>query len=286
MSKQVQWESGSLWHRLVAQTERGKKTGALQSIDTTAEIVESGGILFKVYVLANLVRKEKAQKQQGKTKPANPFLPYEEDLYVTDISETHLCLLNKFNVVDNHFLIITKAFKQQKDWLNLDDFTALAKCLEEVDGLGFFNGGKVAGSSQPHKHLQVVPIEETPIDGAIALLAKETIVRSPTFPYAHAIHRWQTFPTPEQLLAIYHQLLSAVGITSPDWQGTQTAPYNFLCTRQWMMIVPRSQEKYGDISINSLGFAGSLLVKDRKTLSELVEIEPIQLLKAVGRGLH
>ena len=281
--RQIQWESGSLWPRLKAQTEHGKKTGALLSIDTTAEIVESNGIPFKVYVLANLSRKEKATKQQGKTTPANPFLPYEEDLYVTDISNTHLCLLNKFNVVDNHFLIVTKSFKPQEDWLNITDFEALAKCLEEVDGLGFFNGGKVAGSSQPHKHLQVVPVEgKTPIDKEIEPLGKGSVVRSPILPYRHAILRWETLPSPQQILENYHQLLNAIDITSEHWQGTQTAPYNFLCTRQWMMLIPRSQEKYANISVNSLGFAGSLLVKSRIMLDQLIEISPIELLSTVG----
>lgn len=289
MSRRVQWESGSLWARLKAQTEQGKETGALSSINTTAQTVKSRGIPFKVYVLANLAKKAKAREQQEKTKPANPFLPYEENLYVTDISETHLCLLNKFNVVNHHFLIVTRAFESQENWLNLADFEALKKCLSEVGGLGFFNGGKVAGSSQPHKHLQVLPTEENPlpIEQAIASLEKEIIVRSPLLPYHHAILRWQTFPTPQQISENYHQLLNAVGITSDRQQGTQTAPYNFLCTREWMMLVPRSQEKYANISVNSLGFAGSLLVKDTATLDQLIEISPIKLLSIVGlsRGL-
>ncbi|PZO19533.1 MAG: phosphorylase [Leptolyngbya foveolarum] len=284
MSRQVQWESGSLWLRLKAQAEHGKKTGSLKSINTTAETVESGGIPFKVYVLANLAKKEKAKKQQGKTKPDNPFLPYEEDLYVTDISETHLCLLNKFNVVDHHFLIVTKAFESQENWLNLADFEALAKCLLEVDGLGFFNGGTVAGSSQPHKHLQVVPTagESVPIERAIAPLKKGVVGRSPLLPYHHAILRWQTLPSPQQILENYHQLLNAIGIISEHWQGTQTAPYNFLCTREWMMLVPRSQEKYANISVNSLGFAGSLLVKNKAMLDQLIAMSPIELLSIVG----
>ena len=284
MSRQLPWLSGSLWQRLKAQTEYGQKTGALQPIETTAKTVDANGIPFKVYVLANLSKKEEATEQQGKTKPANPFLPYEDDLYVCDISKTHLCLLNKFNVVDNHFLIVTKAFELQENWLNLQDFEALAQCLAEVDGLGFFNGGRVAGSSQPHKHLQVVPLMEgkTAIDAAIASLAVGRVVRSPLFPYSHAIFRWEELLSAPQLVERYRELLAAVGITSDRWQGEQTAPYSFLCTRRWMMIVPRSQEKYAGISVNSLGFAGSLLVKDRQTLAQLEEIGPMRLLQAVG----
>ena len=194
----VPWEAGSLWQKLRAQTQHGLNTGALQSIETEAEYIEDGGIRFLVRVLANLSRKEKARKQQGKTKPANPFLPYEQDLYVTDISQTHLCLLNKFNVVNHHFLIVTRAYEPQENWLTLADFEALGRCLGEVDGLGFFNGGKVAGASQPHKHLQVVPLAEMalPIEVAVELAresAEKTatenagVWRSPLLPFEHAI---------------------------------------------------------------------------------------------------
>ncbi|MGB5914181.1 MAG: phosphorylase, partial [Phormidesmis sp.] len=80
----------------------------------------------------------------------------------------------------------------------------------------------------------------------------------------------------------YLMLLNAVGIDTTDMDGVQTAPYNLLCTRQWMMLIPRSQEKYADISVNSLGFAGSLLVKNEEELAKLQEIGPMTLLEQVG----
>ena len=46
-------------------------------------------------------------------------------------------------------------------------------------------------------------------------------------------------------------------------------PFNLLMTRDWLWIVPRSREHWGSISINALGFAGSLLVKDETQLQEL-----------------
>ncbi|MGB7250879.1 MAG: phosphorylase [Phormidesmis sp.] len=305
MSKRINWEPGHLWQKLKAQSEHGLKTGALEPIDTDAEYIDTGNVRFVVRVLANLVRKEKAIAQQGNTRPANPFLPYDTDLYVTDISETHLCLLNKFNVVDHHFLIVTRAFEPQENWLTLADFEALARCLAEVDGLGFFNGGVLAGSSQPHKHLQVVPhIEEESIERsdtsadllieaaiASAIEKEEGIWRSPTLPLRHAIVKFSAIDNntsdhiqiAQRLLRDYQKLLSAVGIASAaNWKGPQTAAYNLLCSRRWMMVVARSQEKYAGISINSLGFAGSLLVKDRETLCRLKEIGPLKLLQKVS----
>ena len=294
------WEAGSLWQKLKAQTRHGLSTGALQSIETDAEYMEEGGIRFLVRVLANLSRKEKARKQQGKTTPANPFLPYEQDLYVTDISQTHLCLLNKFNVVDHHFLIVTRAFEPQENWLTLADFEALGKCLGEVNGLGFFNGGKVAGASQPHKHLQVVPLVDMALPIAVAIAqampsgdgAKNSadVWRSPLLPFEHAIAPLNFSAADRSNLAQsqlnhYQKLLSAVGIHSANgWEGAQTAAYNLLCTQEWMMVVPRSQEKYANISVNSLGFAGSLLVKDREKLEQLRRLGPMKLLQLVGTG--
>ena len=49
-----------------------------------------------------------------------------------------------------------------------------------------------------------------------------------------------------------------------------------------MMVVPRSREEYADISVNSLGFAGSLLVKNREKLEQLKQLGPMKLLQLVG----
>jgi len=276
------WKDGKLWPRLKAQSSHGLATGDLQPIDTESTQIESGGISFLVRILANISRKEKALKEQGKTQPANPFLPYEQTLYVSDITHTHLCLLNKFKVVGHHFLIVTRDFEPQEHWLTLADFEALSLCLSEVDGLAFYNGGRDAGSSQPHKHLQVVPYSHSlpafPIERAIAT-AKDG--RSPLLPFSHAITALPNDKTPQQLLSSYHQLLESVGISGP-YKGTQTHPYNLLCTQQWMMAVPRTQEKYAGISVNSLGFAGSLLVKSPEKLDALKDIGPMGLLKKVA----
>ncbi len=303
----IPWQSSTLYSRLIAQREHGLSVGALQPIKTEVAYLPAGNIQFVVRILANLSRKEKALKQQGLTAPANPFLPYEEDLYVTDISKTHLCLLNKFNVVDLHFLLVTREFEPQESWLTLPDFEALVRCLGEVDGLAFFNGGTVAGASQPHKHLQVVPYSEElvafPMEAAIAQTVqsshtspkdtstKNTALKSPLLNFQHAIIGLETLfasdyseqETAQQYLASYHQLLTAIGIISTEqWKDKQTGAYNFLCTKKWMMVVPRSQEKYADISINALGFVGSLFVKDTERLAKLKSVGPMEVLRQVS----
>jgi len=302
VSVRIRWKAGSLWERLKAQSTHGLAVGALQSIETHTETVEDSGLRFRIHILANLSRKEKARQQQGKTAPANPFLPYEPDLYVCDISSTHLCLLNKFNVVDHHFLIVTRQFEPQESWLNQADFEAIARCLLEVKGLVFFNGGQDAGASQPHKHVQIVPqpksMTDFPLDEVIqSAMEQGNISQSSQLPFRHAIlpmpsagHQQPTEAAETvatALLSRYRTLLAAVGITNTNsWQDAQTAPYNFLCTQKWMMVVPRSQEKHADISVNSLGFAGSLLVKNQDKLQQLKATGPLQLLQTVGCQTH
>ena len=111
-------------------TENALSTGALLSIPTGYEFIEDCGMRFFVRILSGLRLKDEAKQQQEKASEAtgvqaDPFLPYENDLFVADISDTHVAVLNKFNVVEHHLLIITRGFEDQEDLLTLNDFNAL-----------------------------------------------------------------------------------------------------------------------------------------------------------------
>ncbi|MEO0687873.1 MAG: phosphorylase, partial [Cyanobacteria bacterium J06649_11] len=268
-------EPGTLWSKTVQTTQSARQCGALKSIETEYHLIQQQEISFIVRTLSNLARKEQAGKkqrqQESKTgKKIDPFLPYEPELFVGNLSNTHLCLLNKFNVVDNHLLIVTRAFESQTDLLNLYDFKALWDCLREIDGLAFFNGGKAAGASQSHKHLQLIPLPflpnvvHHPLESAIANTAfSNNLGQLSCFPFRHGIVRLQfdsedsETAIAEVMLQKYCALLDFVGLKIDGDSKTQPGAYNFLATKKWMMIVPRSQESLQNISINSLGFAGS-----------------------------
>jgi ATP adenylyltransferase len=283
---------GILWQRTIEQTQQALSCGALLSIPTSYEFIEQSGAKFLVRTVTNLIRKEASdlkQRQEEKAigKSIDPFLPYDRDLFVVDISQTHLCLLNKFNVADHHLLIVTRAFEEQEALLTIDDFIAAWACLSEVDGLVFYNAGKVAGASQRHKHLQLVPfpfleeIDHLPIDPLIrAIDSYDRITLIPEFSFLHAFTKIEHIDTPEALLERYFELLEAVGIRSD--QAMQSAPYNFLATREWMMIVPRSQPEYSAIAVNSLAFAGALLVRNSEQLETLKQLRPLNFLKNVA----
>ncbi|MEQ9552238.1 MAG: phosphorylase [Coleofasciculus sp. G3-WIS-01] len=288
--KTLTLKPGTLWSKVQKTTEHALQCGALQPIATEYEFVEHDGIRFLVRIVSNLNRKAKEKKKKANF---NPFLPYEEDLFVADISDTHLCLLNKFNVVDYHLLIVTREYEDQDNWLTLSDFQAMWAGLAEIDGLAFYNGGKIAGASQRHKHLQLVPlplipeISKLPIEAAIASANFQgSIGRIPSFPFVHALTRfdpaWIDNPdvAAKAILDAYHRLLDAVG--KPHQGIKQSAPYNLLATREWMLIVPRKQEEFESISVNSLGFAGALLVRNSQQMQILKDAGPVTILKQVS----
>lgn len=291
--QEIRLKPGTLWTSLKKTTELALKSGALKSIPTEVEIFEQDGIKFVVRILENINRKKANQeKQNQKTaktgKEFNPFLPYEEALFVADISSTHVCILNKFNVVDYHFLIITRAFEPQESLLTLEDFTAMWACLAEFAGLVFYNGGKLAGASQPHKHLQIVPFAETdiPISPLVkAAKLDNSLGTIPEFTFVHALTDINLGESAEITFKKYHTLLQTLGI-NPLENNIQSGAYNLLMTREWMLIVPRKFEEFESISVNSLGFAGTLLVKNQQQMQLLKNINPINLLNHVAFPLQ
>lgn len=77
-------------------------------------------------------------------------------------------MLNKFAIVPEHFILITRTFKPQTYLLEAEDLAATYACIRayheyEVDGereelFAFFNSGEHSGASQRHRHLQLLPV--------------------------------------------------------------------------------------------------------------------------------
>jgi ATP adenylyltransferase len=281
------FETGSLWSKVVSQTGLATAKGKLQRIPTREETVEQDGIHFVVRLVDAVQRKRIARLMQPSDE--NPFLPYDEDLFVADVTDTHVCLLNKFNVVEHHLLIVTRCFEHQETLLTAADFEAMWSCLKEFDSLAFYNAGTIAGASQPHKHLQQVsaPLgagpERTPMDAALRGAALDGSFGSvPELPFTHRVARLKDTTTLElrEVAAtnkeLYDDMLRSVGCYDSE------VPYNLLVTRDWMLLVPRGAEKYRSISVNSLGFAGSLLVRDEEELTLVREVGPMTILRSVG----
>lgn len=297
---------------IAQRTRHALQCGALQPIETALTHIDDGGVRFAVREVSSLARKEAARRTDaseaaGSQAPKafrapwrDPFLPYEDDLYVGDLSSTHVALLNKYNVIADHLLIVTRRFVPQEALLDQDDFAALLLALRGFDALGFYNGGPDAGASQPHKHLQAVPL---PLDAAGAAVPIETLLdaapadggRVPGLPFAHAFARVDLAggvatgeaADAQHALDIYRALLRAADIGTIEVDGVphQRTPYNLLVTRRWMLVVPRETERVEGIALNALGFAGSLFVRDAAQLETLARIGPMTALARVAKPL-
>ncbi len=296
MTSRQQLTAGTLWPLLVSRTQRAIARGVLQPIQTRQVFIDDSGVRFVVRQVSSLERKgKKGQKEFDVT--GNPFLPYENDLFVADISPSHLALLNKFNVIEHHLLIVTRHFEEQEALLTFADLQALWSCMAEFEGLAFYNGGRVAGASERHKHLQIVPLPLTdegpavPIEPLlVAANLGETIVTIPGLPFVHAYTRLDSTlvqcarGAADVTLERYHALLNAVGLPALRKAGglRQSAPYNLLITRNWMLLVPRSKEYFHSISVNALAFAGSLFVRNEEQMKAVSAAGPMKVLQQVA----
>jgi ATP adenylyltransferase len=271
----------------------------LRPIETAQQTIEDGGIEFVIRWVSSLARRalEQPRGAPGAAAAVNPFLPFDPNLFVADVSATHVALLNKFNLVANHLIIATRRFVPQEVLLDGEDFAALCACLAQLDGLGFYNAGAAAGASQPHKHLQMIPLPlgtggaSTPIDEALAAMRdRRGILTAPGLPFKHSF-AWledrllqHPLAAAARMASLYADLLARIGVTHVVREGLRytSAPWNLLVTRRWMLVVPRLCERFEGVAINALGFAGSLFVRDDVQLETIKRAGPMTALRAVS----
>lgn len=272
-------DATTLLPKLRERAEHAVRCGALEPIATACEFVPESGIEFQVRQATNLVRKQTIVRQRPRD--FDPFLPYESDLYVGDAGPAHAVLFNKFNVLDDHLLIVTREFEHQDRPLSARDFAALATCWEALDGLAFYNCGVISGASQRHKHLQLVPAlgpgtKRAPIEDVLDMDSG----RAEGFAFQHAVAGLSVaglnaIDAGREMAAGYDALMAATSAAG--------GAYNLLATKDWMMVVPRAEEHSGRTSINALGFAGSLFVRDVSELEEIRRRGPLETLADVTR---
>ena len=259
--------------RIAAATESALACGALQPIHAESALIEDAGAQFVVRVASSLVAKAAAAKAPGRSDPLGEHDP---DLFVGDVGLAHYALLNKYPVMSPHLLLVTRAFEPQERLLGAADFAALGALLEELDWLAFYNGGRDAGASQGRKHLQLVPL---PLAAEVAApLPLEPLITTGRLPFRHA---YAPLARLADMEARYQELLARCAISALA-DGRQSAPYNLLATRRWMLVVPRLRESFDGVSLNALAFAGSLFVRDRRQLERIKSAGPINVLRAVA----
>lgn len=257
----------SLRARLREQLRRARASGGLEPTRTACSEIVDRGVRFIVHEIVGRDRKWDVTRDQA-DRGHDPFRPpYQKDLFVAELSATHVVLLNRFPVLDEHLLVVTREDEPQQSWLSLADFDALAACRNEIEGVGFYNAGPTAGASQPHKHLQLVPMPFT------------------TGPLLDAVDRGfacaqQPVPAAcpgDVLHAAYRVLMARLGLDA------ERDPYNLLVVSDRLVVVPRSRHSFEGIGLNAMGYAGSILVRDAAARERLRALGPARLLAEVGR---
>jgi ATP adenylyltransferase len=256
---------------------RAHREGQLVRLASERHAVLEAGLEFTVRILEAQDRKDLHTRRQRKRKE-NPFLPPDPALLVGAVSASHVCILNKFMVVPDHLLIVTRRFVPQDEPLDSNDFDTLFACLREIDGLGFYNAGREAGASQPHKHLQLVPAAPAgarfPLEPTLEAAGAGGPRGDAALPFRLAAQRLSA-PEGGDAFEAYCRLRRQLGLTP----GT---PYNLLATRELVALFPRSREHWDGCSMNALTFAGSLLVRSPEQLERVRREGPLSVLSAVG----
>ncbi|KKK17418.1 hypothetical protein ARAM_004784 [Aspergillus rambellii] len=300
-----------------------KDAGHLVFSQTHLSIVHAGGIPYQLRYCPALAKKPSAAPKQAHDSPKPRFDPFQDpspDLLIAQIprdNPTHFLVLNKFPVIPNHFILATKAWQSQTDLLERRDLAAAYACVKEwrdepqTNGpatprrlFAFFNSGDESGASQPHRHLQFLPVEAMSQDdpsGAWRPLI-DAISSQPgspdskyrclaQLPLAHFALPLPSNPSAEVLhdiyISLYRAAAAAAGVPKPQAQATTgpaVIPYNLAMTESMMMICPRKTQRAfisvdaaaskdvaeaGVVELNGTILAGTLMVKAEAEWDEL-----------------
>lgn len=276
-----------------------KESKDLFSFETTVAKKVSNDVEFQLTLAPALGQKPTSSsedKEEKKEKP-NPFLNPNPALVIKELDE-HILLLNKFAVIPNHLLLVTKEFKKQSEPLLPNDMYEAFKLIKDFGtsqpSLAFYNCGEESGASQPHKHIQVLPLKRD--DGPqppIKKLYDEIYDRQigqiyaiNKLPFVHVIMALDSNiirnatakeDLTDYLAQMFFGILDAMFQQLRENAKPLNTSYNFLMTEDFMMLVPRSKEtatiehngKTFEFSLNSLAYAGLLLCKTEEELEAL-----------------
>ncbi|POR36316.1 Uncharacterized protein TPAR_03485, partial [Tolypocladium paradoxum] len=154
---------------LVATTfAKARLDGALHYFPTQVTILPVGSIPFQLRFSPALANKPKGPPPDASSPrpptPADPFAHPPPGLFIASLGPAHYLVLNKFAVVPEHFILATTAFRPQTHVLEAADLDATRACIRAYAAAGggglfaFFNCGQHSGASQPHRHVQLLPV--------------------------------------------------------------------------------------------------------------------------------
>ncbi|OLN87427.1 Diadenosine 5',5'''-P1,P4-tetraphosphate phosphorylase 2-like protein 2 [Colletotrichum chlorophyti] len=301
---------------------KARSNGDLTYYATQVVVLTANSIPFQLRYSPALAYKPSAPKPRKADEPHKPFDPFENPergpLFIADIPSGHNIVLNKFAIVPEHFILSTKDFKEQTHLLEPNDLAATYACLEAYRQYGqqhdresgelyaFFNSGAHSGASQPHRHIQLLPVarmkdglpEGSQWDVLAKHLGPQHVSRVPFTTFGETIHRDMT---PDELHRIYISLFRAAVAAVETYTGTvpdtgnADAPisYNLAMTNDYLVLLPRLAEgsnvfqngtPAGKLALNGTVLAGTALVKNEAEWDALRSSkDSVQLLEILSK---
>ncbi|OBT76831.1 hypothetical protein VF21_04467 [Pseudogymnoascus sp. 05NY08] len=271
--------------------QEAKESGDLLAFDSTAAVLDVNGIPFQLRYCPTLKSKPKSNSPSSSSKPLNPFLNPPPALFITPIGPSHHLVLNKFALTPNHTILATKTFLSQTDPLAADDLEAVYALLTAYRSagqrlFGFFNSGPHSGASQPHRHVQFLPVEsmrEGLGEEGWELLADGLAEKQAKIPFTYFAAPIRGGEGKEKLLETYLALHKMARYAMDTFEkrvgkegggGGEEMSYNLAFTDSSMVILPRRVEgmafptgledpkETGMVALNGTVLGGTLLVKD------------------------
>lgn len=266
------------WHAGLRVGEAAQRCGALVPLDTR-EIQEAA---LQPFRLRELLSATPRHLRASGPRP-NPFLPWDRPLEVERVGSSHVVLLNKYPVQAGHLLLITQQWQPQGGWIGSADWRAVAWLAADTGGLWFFNSSAMAGASQPHRHLQLLPRARGEQSCPLApLLLEQLGGRGQPWPWAYRLSPRRDPSGGSDLPALYAEHARALELGDPASEPRPRHPYNLLFDDDWFLTVRRVKEHCAGFSLNALGFAGYLLSTEGSDRAWLAEHGPWALLRAVA----
>lgn len=269
--------------------ERAQKSGSILPLQIESRTVVEGALDHDVTWISSVSLKDLAKALQNSgTGHSNPFLPYEPDLFVAEISATHIALLNKFPIADQQVMAVTREYVEQTAPLTKEDFHAIAFLLRGTEnGYAIFNCGKIAGASQSHRHIHVVPGQQPKLADFLVSRGNEMqVTTSAVLQFRHALVRWHDCHSNEEL-AYQMQAAFTAAFTSCGLkvQENVTPAFNLIATRTWMAFIPRTQETWSNegvsVPVNALHFCGQFIVRSVADIDKVARTGIDEILKFV-----
>lgn len=269
---------------------------------STLQIYHDDPFTVHIRYAPTLAKKPQRNENNSEIK-RNPFLPPEKNLVLIDSwSDKYRLIFNKFSIMEYHIMLITKEYISQDVLLELDDFRDICSFMNELHPspnneeesscwpLGFYNSGPNSGASQSHRHFQFLLLDyhtsDAPMRQWISRSSKSSDILSQIddLDILHVVHHFSkdgTTFTPDHVCMVYKDMIkycenrvkeiSKINYSNETDNNLLWMSYNLVLTREWMLLVPRSTDSYGPVSVNALGFVGLFLTKTQQDTEWLMK---------------